>query len=165
VHSRLDHHLVSELPAQLLMGELPRDYEDVSAEVIVNLCGVFPPQAPLGAAVLTFTMHDSLDRGALPRQAEVERFLAAVHVLARDRSSYWHCHAGLNRSGFAVAAYLHLYRGLRISEAIAELRRARSPMVLCNRLFEETLRHWYGDEDEHAFEPVPLDEWLSWSRP
>lgn len=160
-HSTLDHHLVSESPAPLFMGELPRRWEDVPAAVVVNLCG---PMHPLGDAcgrvVHQLQLLDVLDPEVLPSRRRIEGFLDAVHEHASTEPTYWHCHAGLNRAGLAVAAYLHRHRGLRISAAIRHLRERRSPMVLCNAYFEGVLREWYGGEDEQAFEPVSIDLWL-----
>jgi protein-tyrosine phosphatase len=160
-HDRsLDHHLISESPTRLYMGELPRDYTEVPAPVVVNLCGMSPGGAPYGRIVLGLPLLDSLDESLLPERGLMERFLAGVHLHSQRQPSYWHCHAGINRSGFAVAAYLHLYRGLRISDAITELRERRTGMVLCNQLFERTLREWYGAPHEQAFEPTAIEMYL-----
>lgn len=155
----LDHHLVHTEPTPMYMGELPSDYADQPAPIVVNLCGVFPRSAPLGVTVLAFPMHDTVDPTLVPERAELERFLGAVHRFGEHEPSYWHCHAGLNRSGLALAAYLHLYRSLTISQAIANLRKRRSGMVLCNALFEKMLRDWYGTEAEQAFTPFSLETW------
>jgi protein-tyrosine phosphatase len=142
------------------MGELPSDYSDLPAGVVVNLCGIFPRTVPMGTIVFAYPLEDSLDAGNVPDRGELERFLAAVHKFAEDAPSYWHCHAGLNRSGLAVAAYLHLYRDLPIGMAIDTLRRSRSEMVLCNSTFERALREWYGDGREREFVAHTFDTWL-----
>lgn len=157
----LDCHEVSSAPAPLFMGELPRRYEEIPARVVLNLCGIFPGGEPWGRVVLGLPMLDALEPDLLPTRATVERFLQAAHPWASEQPTYWHCHAGLNRSGLMVAAYLHRYRGMRISAAIAHLRDARSPMVLCNSLFEGTLRQWYGGPDEQAFEPFSVERYLA----
>jgi protein-tyrosine phosphatase len=148
------YHLVSEKPAMLFMGALPRRWDEVPARVVVNLCGILPyGDGMFGRSVHLLPMLDVLEPELLPERARLEAFLDAVHAQAERESSYWHCHAGLNRSGFAVAAYLHRHRGQRISDAIRWLRGVRSPMVLCNLTFEETLRRWYGAPDELVAEP------------
>lgn len=159
IDEALDFHLVSTDPTPLYMGELPWDYADVPAPVVVNLCGVFPRSAPLGTIVLAFPMHDTLDPELLPPRSHFEAFVDTVHAWAERQPTYWHCHAGINRSGMAVAAYLHRYRGLSISQAIDNLRRRRSGLVLCNNVFERTLREWYGGPHEQAFEPVGEEVW------
>jgi hypothetical protein len=156
----LDYHLVSDGPAPLFMGELPRDYEEVPARTILNLCGVHPPSQSFGRVVHTMALLDVLDADLAPAREQLERFLAAAHLYAAHEPTYWHCHAGLNRSGLAVAAYLHLYRGLRISDAIRSLRDRRTPLVLCNSHFEGLLRGWYGDADEQQFDVVDIDAYL-----
>lgn len=156
----LDYHLVHDAPTPLFMGELPRRLADAPARVVVNLCGVVPPDPALGRIVLTFGMLDALDPELLPPRDLLEHFVDAAHAFADRVPTYWHCHAGINRSGLAVATYLHRHRGMRISEAISQLRTRRTPMVLCNNVFEEHLRGWYGDEDEQDFEPFALQDYL-----
>lgn len=156
---RLDHHLVSTEPSPLFMGELPQDYADAPAPVIVNVCGVFPRVVPFGLTVLGLPMHDTLDLDLIPERPEIERFLHGVHRFAEHAPTYWHCHAGINRSGFVVAAYLHLFRGLTISQSIDNLRKRRSGMVLCNSVFEGLLREWYGGPEEQAFEPFSFERY------
>ncbi len=161
---RLDHHRVSTDPAPLFLGELPRRWDDIPARVVVNLCGVFPGGDPFGRWIFAMPLVDAIDPKVVPERKLLEQFLAGIHPWAVSHSSYWHCHAGINRSGFAVAAYLHLYRGMRISEAIAHLRGTRSHMVLCNDEFERALRVWFGDETEQEFEKIPISAWLGVSR-
>lgn len=157
----LDYHLISEEPVPLFMGELPRRWEEVPARVVVNLCGVYPLGNALGRVVHGLPMLDVMDPDLAPDRRSLEAFLDAVHSHARAEATYWHCHAGLNRSGLAVAAYLHRHRGVRISDAIRSMRQRRTPMVLCNSLFEGMLREWYGEDDEKAFEIVSFDEWAA----
>lgn len=157
----LDHHLVHEDPSAIWLGELPRHYRQVPAPVVVNLCGVFPQTAPPVRVVLSLPFLDVPDQGLLPERALLERFLVGVHAHAASEASYWHCHAGINRASFVLAAYLHRHRGLRISEAIALLREKRSAMVLCNNVFERALREWYGDASEQAFEPLTFEQYLA----
>src|SRR5678815_2400492 len=94
----LDYHLVSTEPTPLYMGEIPTDYADVPAPIVINLCGVFPRSAPMGITVLGLPMHDTLDPELVPERADVERFLAAAHHFTEVQPSYWHCHAGINLS-------------------------------------------------------------------
>lgn len=142
------------------MGELPGSWDMVPAPVVANLCGVYPSGDPGGRLVFGLPLVDVLDRSLSPTRATLERFLAQVHEEAEHQPTYWHCHAGLNRSGLAVAAYLHLYLDHRISDAIAHLRATRSEMVLCNHLFEGLLREWYGGPDEQAFQRFDLAAYL-----
>ncbi len=148
-------HLVSESPAPLYMGGLPTRWDDVPARVVVNLCGVMPYGDGLfGRVALIMPLLDLPEPELMPSREQLEAFLEAAHAHAAREATYWHCHAGLNRSGLAVAAYLHRYRGLRISEVIRSLRVTRSPMVLSNHVFEQKLREWYGEADEQVLEPL-----------
>lgn len=145
----------------MYVGELPRSYALVPAPVVINVCGVYPEVEPPVRVVLSLPFLDVPDESMLPSRGEIEQFLAGVHSHAIDQPTYWHCHAGINRANFLAAAYLHLYRDLSISDAITQLREARSPMVLCNNVFERVLRTWYGGDDEQAFEPFSFDDYLS----
>lgn len=127
---------------------------------MLNLCGVYPTGDPDGRKVLGLPMLDVLDRSVAPTRAELERFLHAAHELVAHQPSYWHCHAGINRSSFALAAYLHLFHGIRISEVIEQLRARRVAMVLCNHVFEGLLREWYGQPDEQEFQRFDLTTYL-----
>ncbi len=158
--STLDYDLVSKSPTPIYMGELPEDYAAAPASVVINACGVFPNIAVPSPTILTLPMIDTLELEYLPGRSQIEAFLKGVHTHAVDGPTYWHCHAGLNRSALLVASYLHLYRGLRISDAITQLRDARSPMVLCNNVFERKLRGWYGQPDEQDFETFDLATYL-----
>lgn len=148
-------HLVSEKPAPLYMGGLPPRWDDIPARVVVNLCGVMPyGEGLFGRVLVVMPLLDLPDPELMPSREQLDAFLDGVHAHASREPTYWHCHAGLNRSGLAVAAYLHRHRGLRIGEAIDWLRAARDPLVLSNHVFERRLREWYGGPDEQDFVPV-----------
>ena len=149
------YDLILSSPHPLYMGRLPASYAEINATVFINLCGHLPDRPPVHSTVLMHTLVDSLDLDLQPRQEVLESFLASVHTLTSTASSYWHCYAGLNRSGIALAAYLHLYRNYKIGDAIALLRRKRSELVLCNSHFEGMLRKWYGTKQEQRFEGTP----------
>ena len=158
VTGSLNHHLLSDTPAPLFMGELPHRYEHVPARVIINMCDSWPSGSPAGRTLFSFPF---LDPDLMPERRRLEGFVDAVHTHAATEPTYWHCHAGLNRSGLAVALYLHRHRAMRISDAIRHMRERRTPMVLCNGLFERRLREWYGGEDEQEFEVRSLDDYLT----
>jgi hypothetical protein len=155
----LDYHLASDDPAPLYIGALPDTWEQVPARVVVNLCGMFPEGSSHRRIVHALPLVDVADEAAVPPRARLEAFVDAVHAYAEHEPTYWHCHAGLNRSGLAVALYLHRHRALRISDAIAQLRQRRSPLVLCNPVFDRKLREWYGEQDEQLYVgPAPARE-------
>ncbi len=158
---QLSYHLIDDRPAAIFLGPLPRQWSDIPAPCVINMCGAYPNGEPEGLTVFAMPLLDVQERSAMPERAEFESFLASIHEKASVTASYWHCHAGLNRSSLALAAYMHLYRGYRISDAIEHIRARRSPLCLCNSLFEETLRGWYGDDDEQDFVPVDMNAWLT----
>jgi protein-tyrosine phosphatase len=159
--SPLNYDRILEEPVPVYMGPLPVCYADIPAKVVINMCGEYPTGEASGHMTLAMPLFDVQETKFLPDRGEFERFLQEVHKYAADQPSYWHCHAGINRSGLALAAYLAIYRELKISEAIQLLRRRRSPLVLCNSLFERTLRKWYGGPDEQRFEPFSVEAYLA----
>lgn len=156
----VDYHRILDGPNAIFMGPLPASWEDVPAPVVINATAIYPPGPPKTQLLFAFPLLDLQESSALPPRDRLERLLEAVDAQARQRATYWHCHAGLNRSGLLLAAYLHLHRGHRISDAISLLRERRLPIVLCNALFERTLRSWYGGPDEQDFDAVDVSAWM-----
>jgi hypothetical protein len=115
------------------VGEIPR--EPVLVSFVIE-----PPRHE--GLHFHFPMRDSMNPALLPTQ----------------ESSYWHCHAGQNRSAFGLAAYLHLFRDMTISDAIEQMRRRRDVRVLCNPLFEATLRSWFGTPAEQTFRSPTVED-------
>ena len=119
MESAYDQIIASPVP--IYMGAFPIDRQP-PATVVINLCGDRQFTPAWGQVVLAMPMRDSPQADDLPTRSQLERFLASVHIFTRREGSYWHCLAGLNRSGFALSAYLHLFWGMPISAAIALLR-------------------------------------------
>ena len=142
------------------VGELPGARTPVPAGIVINVSGTYPHYAPPVRIVLALPFLDVPDATMLPARADVERFLDGVDVHAKADGTYWHCHAGINRASFVAAAYMHRHRGMRISQAIDTLRERRSPLVLCNPVFERVLREWFGDAEEQEFEPFTMERYL-----
>ena len=153
-------NLIVDQPA-IYLGAFPERPEQCTPGVRINLCEqVLVPRLE-HQPVFQLTMRDDIDPTHLVERSVLERFLLAVHTVAADQPSWWHCREGINRSAFALAAYLYLHRGMRISSAIDCLRSQRSSLVLCNTLFEETLRAWYGGPDEQTFSRTRFTDFLS----
>lgn len=96
-------------------------------------------------ALLHLPMEDLQHESAVPSRERFERFLGAVDLMARgsEGNVLWHCRAGINRSAFALAAYLAIHKNIPIDEAIALIRANRDPGCLSNRVFLATLQKWY----------------------
>lgn len=142
-----DYHIVHDDPFPIAMGSDPDDYwYDFMREfrLIVNLTDRAGHETVPHAMVMHYSMLDMDEEEYVPEQEQSEHFLWAVHVFASTGPSYWHCAAGLNRSGYMLAAYLHLYRQLTIEDSIALLRKKRSRHVLCNKVFENALLRRYS---------------------
>jgi len=157
----LNYDQILKDPVPIFMGPLPKHFRDIPARVVINMCGEYPAGDGSQHMTLVMPLFDVQEMELFPERKEFERFLREVHGYAADQASYWHCHAGINRSALALSAYLCLYRGMKISTAIALLRRRRSPLVLCNALFERKLRQWYGGPEEQAFEPFSVEAYLA----
>jgi hypothetical protein len=82
-----------------------------------------------------YQMYDALDQTF--EAVDDAAYQIADHLTAGE-AVLVHCQAGLNRSGL-VAARVLMMRGHTAEEAIALLRRQRSPLVLCNQTFERHL--------------------------
>lgn len=86
-------------------------------------------------------MYDSLDQS----MEQVDAIANLINVCVKDGPTLVHCQAGLNRSGLVAARSLMLRddswdKMYTAEEAIALLRKTRSPAVLCNPAFEAHLR-------------------------
>jgi protein-tyrosine phosphatase len=90
-------------------------------------------------SALTVKMYDSLDG---PDHEQVVAIARWVNLCQRTGPTLVHCQAGLNRSNLVAATSLMLL-GTSAEAAIALLRAARSPAVLCNPTFSA----WLGDLD------------------
>lgn len=134
-------------PHIIVMGANPSEYwiDSVSRfNVIVNLMDHPGHSTIPGAVVMHYSMIDMEDEEFVPDKDRSEDFLWAVHLFASTGTSFWHCRAGLNRSGYMLATYLHLYRQFRIKDAISLLREKRSHQVLNNSVFERALIKRYS---------------------
>lgn len=80
-------------------------------------------------------MRDSLDQAL----DQVDQIAQEVVDTCRLGRTLVHCQAGLNRSGL-IAGRALILQGRSADEAIRLLREKRSPMVLCNKSFEDWLR-------------------------
>lgn len=98
---------------------------------------------------LSVVMYDSEEQG----YEQVDAIAAWVNNCVADGPTLVHCQAGLNRSSLVAARSLMLreddpqmgvYR-MTADEAIAALRKNRSPACLCNPAFEAHLRSLDND--------------------
>jgi len=144
-HPTIDADLIVDFPP-LWLGEFPDDIDDLIAKthckVIVNCTPeghqLIEPQHRL--TILQFPFYD-IDES--PNQRDIIDFLELVDQAIKNKASFWHCHAGLNRSGFMLAAFLHLHKHIPIRHAIQLLRDRRSSSILFNKTFENSLFSWF----------------------
>jgi hypothetical protein len=102
-------------------------------------------------------LYDANELPAPPE--ELYRLAALVNTWRAEGSTLVHCQAGLNRSGLITALALIL-AGATPVEAVATLRGARDPYVLCNQMFA----NWLSGQEHavwggHAIVPGNEDTW------
>lgn len=136
--------MVTPLEPTLILAE-PRVFVGPAPRHLERPLAAAPIRFVAGADHgLAFPFDDTLVPERLPDRDAFEAFLALADARTREGPTYWHCERGLNRSPFAVAAWLARFRGVPVVGAIRKLRRLRGPEVLENPLFVQTLVAWYG---------------------
>jgi hypothetical protein len=118
------------IPGRHLLGGRPDDYTKVErvARSVVCLTGEPPSPGVLGLPVHWIPMWDTGELRHIPDGDAMRALLSPVQHLPRP--VFWHCEQGINRSAFALAAYLILYRGQPIEGTIELIRQRRSPDLL-----------------------------------
>lgn len=130
--------LVRSVP-RVFVGPSPELLDGEPPGRVVSLCPTeraFPGQ-------LLFPMADTQRRVRMPERHAFEAFIEAADRATTEGPTYWHCHLGLNRAPFAVAAWHTRHRGMAVADAVATLRGLRGARVLENELFVHTLFEWY----------------------
>lgn len=92
---------------------------------------------------LEIRMFDSVRQA--PPMTQVIRIAKWVNECREQGPTLVHCQAGLNRSSLVAATSLIL-RGMSPQDAVAMLREARSPAVLCNPRFEHMVLNFNPTE-------------------
>jgi protein-tyrosine phosphatase len=104
--------------------------EELVAAGLVHHAQPLPPILPV-----TGVLQDVLLHG-------LEEVLPRVHEeVSAGRATVIHCHAGKDRTGLALVAYLVRYEGIEIEEAIARVRAVR-PIAMSAPGYEETARRF-----------------------
>ena len=131
--------LFSHIEGNLWMGGCPVKVAPNEFEYIVNLVSLYPWWEPY--AIAKFQVHTRVhlnDELEIPSEDRLYALARCVNAYRRYGPTLVHCQAGLNRSGL-IAALALIESGMKAVDAIALLRKKRSPVVLCNRTFEEWL--------------------------
>lgn len=128
---------ISQITETLWMGGCADGL--VLPDEIVHVVSLYPWEAyELHDGVSSVTQVTVYDSAELLPRARLEA-LARWAWECADEPTLVHCQAGLNRSGLLTALALMLGGGWEAEDAIAELRKRRSPAVLCNQHFVEFL--------------------------
>jgi protein-tyrosine phosphatase len=89
-----------------------------------------PPILPLTEALQDMVLH------------RLEEVLAIIHAEVSDgQPTLVHCHAGKDRTGLALSAYLVRFHGLDVEEAISRVR-AVQPIAMSAPGYEATARRF-----------------------
>jgi hypothetical protein len=139
-----DFHLIVEEPYPIYLGALPwNSYDEVPADVIFNFCGDIP-ELGVQKTTIIFPFLDSNNPAAIPHEEDILSFMNVASMYARKGPTFWHCHAGINRSAFMLARYLHNhdpnFEGASIDYIIDLIRRKRYDYCLSNDAFVHSLR-------------------------
>lgn len=93
-----------------------------------------PPILPMTGALQDMILH------------RLEEVLATVHAeMSAGQPTLVHCHAGKDRTGLALTAYLVRYHGLDVEEAIERVRSA-NPIAMSAPGYEATARRFAEQE-------------------
>jgi hypothetical protein len=131
-----DVPLFSQIEGDLWQGCSPSEFgqEGYAAlkaykfDAILNLFPWGGYTAPNGAIKVDIEMYDSDDV-----YEELDDLAMTVNAwLDEGKKVLVHCQAGLNRSSLVVARSLMMRNDMTAAQAIGTIRRARSPMCLCN---------------------------------
>lgn len=130
--------------------EFPWDLEAVAAAGVRAIVSLNTEPDP-GAIAAAGLRHHSLPMTpALPVVAPLQPVLATIYAeVSAGQPALVHCHAGKDRTGLALAAYLVRYAGLDVDEAIARVR-AVQPTAMSAPSYEATAQRFAKKEGNKA---------------
>ncbi len=139
----VDYHLIIDKPYPIYLGALPwNSYSSVPADTIFNFCGDIPESGTMKKTFI-FPFLDDDREDSVPDQKDIFDFLHVANVYATQGPTFWHCHAGVNRSAFMLASYLWLYhddfKDTDMNNVIGMIRNKRYDYCLCNDAFVKRL--------------------------
>jgi protein-tyrosine phosphatase len=111
------------------------DPEELAAAGLVHYVLPMPPLLPL-----THAFQDLLLRSMEPVLERLHQEVSAGH------SVLIHCHAGKDRTGLVMAAYLVRYEGLDVEQAIEQVRAVR-PIAMSTRGYLDAARRFAEQEE------------------
>ena len=120
----------------LILGAHPADTMPPDVDVIANVDSFRFYNLPDTVLYLHFAYRDA---DAIPDSAELNIAASFLNDLrAAGKTVFIHCRLGLNRSALMTGLVL-IDEGYEAKDAIALMRRLRSPLVLANQTFERYL--------------------------
>ncbi|MBD3255987.1 MAG: hypothetical protein GF383_12905 [Candidatus Lokiarchaeota archaeon] len=137
-----NYSLMIEKPHPVYIGALPwNTYQGIPAEVIFNFCGDLPKLGTKKTTII-FPFLDENNRDALPSDEDIFNFLKVAVFYTQKTSTFWHCHAGVNRSAFMLALYLYTYHfdNMSMEDVIEFIRGKHHDYCLSNETFVRKLK-------------------------
>lgn len=132
--------LVTHVEGNLWQGGTPADSPSRSVPAYFRfVLSLYPWQRYTVPATTEFREERLYDAGKIPDPRLLADLADWVNEKRAIGPTLVHCQAGLNRSAL-VTAYALIRAGMQPRDAIALLRRQRSPAVLSNEYFEAWLR-------------------------
>ena len=131
-------------------AEFPWNPEELRAAGVRAIVSLNTEPDPVAIAAAGLRHHSLPMTPALPVVAplqdlllrELEPVLTAINAeVSAGQPTLVHCHAGKDRTGLALTAYLVRYGGLDVEEAIARVR-AVQPIALSAPGYEATARRF-----------------------
>jgi hypothetical protein len=120
----------------LILGAHPADTMPPNIDAITNVDSFRFYDIPDGALYLHFAYRDT---NVIPDATDLRIVAGALNELrVRGKTVLIHCRLGLNRSAL-LTGHVLIDEGYRAKDAIALMRKLRSPYVLANKTFERYL--------------------------
>jgi protein-tyrosine phosphatase len=138
--------------------QAPWNLEAIRAAGVQIIVSLNTEPDPAAIAAVGLRHHSLPMTPALPIVAPLQELLLgqlapvlkAVHAeVSAGQPVLVHCHAGKDRTGLVLAAYLVRYHGLDVDEAIARVRVVQ-PIALSAPGYEATARRFAQQEKERA---------------
>lgn len=126
--------IITQVDGNLWQGGCPAPELPDYFKHVLNLYPWEGYRYAAGTEVRTERLYDSTE---VPSAFLLEGLAIWVNERRKDGPTLVHCQAGLNRSALVTGLAL-IRSGMKAADAVALLRK-RSPMVLCNKAFEQWL--------------------------
>ena len=109
-------------------------YLQISISTSARIC-----QNYLRKRVFLFPFLDIEHEKEIPSAESISDFIEVARIYTQRGPTFWHCHAGINRSAFMLALYIWMETERTMEESIGLIRSRRDVRCLNNKVFESYL--------------------------